>query len=283
MASSHRADRRPVVWDILMGEGSTLLLNPDWTDDYVQARSRGVRLSPRDRVTLGSRGDTGDAYGVSPLSPEPSIGTVLSYESAGAERYSDEGPRIVTPLRPPKKQRSGQRRVEVPENSPTETAGRTIGMPHATDRSKRIANERAAVARPDSGGGLSRYFGILASQAGLAGPQQVNGAALAKNLTSWMSDGQNPDTPAVIRAMMEAFFATPKPRSDRPLWRRFLAEAPALRVAHAKAQPIDYRAAEARDLEQARIDAARGDIRAQKLIDGEDKPWRTWARNQERA
>jgi hypothetical protein len=204
----------------------------------------------------------------------------VSYESADAE--SEHAQRVI-PIGRQRRPRSGQRRVEVLENSPTETAGRTIGIPHATDRSRRIANERAAIARPDSGGGLAKHFGILASQAGLAGPQQVNGAALAKNLTAWMSDGQNPDTPEAIRAMMDQFFATPKPRSDRPLWRRFLTEAPQLRAAHAKAQPIDYRAAEARDLEQARIDAARGDIRAQKLIDGEDKPWRTWQRQQARA
>lgn len=209
----------------------------------------------------------------------------FSYESAGAERYSDEGrqsgtPNVVTPLKRERKPRSGMRRMEVPENSPVDSGGRTIGIPNATDRSRRVATERAAIARPNSGGGLARTFGILASQSGQSGPQQVNGAALARSLTAWMGDAQNPDTPEAIRVMMERFFASPRPRSDRPLWRQFLAEAPQLRSAVAKDAPIDYRAAEARDLEQARRDAARGDVRAQKLIDGEDKPWRTWQQSE---
>lgn len=261
----------PVVWNLRMSSSGMLLEHPDLVGSGVT--SRGDRLTP-----LDSRGDIHDNLGVTPTSPKPYVREPsLSYESAFAE---SEQPNHVVPLKRQPRRKSGQRRMEVPENSPVDSGGRTIGIPNATDRSRRVATERAAIARPNSGGGLARTFGILASQSGQSGPQQVNGAALARSLTAWMGDAQNPDTPEAIRVMMERFFASPRPRSDRPLWRQFLAEAPQLRSAVAKDAPIDYRAAEARDLEQARRDAARGDVRAQKLIDGEDKPWRTWQQSE---
>lgn len=248
--------------EAVQGDVGQDLLDPD--DDRATVGSRGAG-SP----TVRSRG-VRETAGKRVRTRQEEL---VSYESAGAESEGRPMLRSVSPVtnRQPRK-RSGARRVDVPTDSPLDT-GQVVGMRGTTDKAVRARARRQTIARPDSGGGLAAEFGQRATEAGLSGPQQVNGAALARSLTAWTQHDTNPDTPAGVRSMFDAFFESPGGSEDYPLWRRFLQEAPRLRNAGRKSEPVDYAAARENDREWLEAAAARGDIRAEKALSGENMPW----------
>lgn len=272
-----RADRRPVVWDLPMGANRTVLARPDLgveSSTDVQERPRGVKMTPRSPDNSSPRGVKSSANGVSPVTGEPYKREPSFLTSQRGALSSPENPDSVqlvsSDKRPPRK-RSGSLRNVVAEEGPD--TGRVVGKRGSTERAIRTHEARRTISRPNSGGGLAAEFGQRASEAGISGPQEVNGAALARSLTRWMGDGNNPDTPERIRSMMDAFFEKPGGSEDYPLWRRFLSEAPKLRNTERKSEPYDYAAASEREHERIKRDAARGDIRAQMELSGENRPW----------
>lgn len=261
------ANRRPVVWNLRMGVGRVLLNHPDLVDE--DPESWGDNLAP-----LTSRGDIHDSSGVTPTSPkpykrEPSFLTNRRGAPSSPEN-KDSIRRVSTEPRPPRK-RSGMRRVVSAEEGPD--SGRVVGKRGTTEKAIRTHEARRAISRPNSGGGLAAEFGQRASEAGLSGPQEINGQALARNLTRWMHESNNPDSPDDIRAMMDEFFERPGGSEDYPLWRRFLSEAPKLRNTRRKTEPYDYQAAAERDRKWIEKAAASGDVRAQMELSGENRPW----------
>lgn len=259
---NYRGGYRSVVYDIPMGVGAPMR-PPVNTDDEV---CQSV-------IAEDGRGDTGVAGGMTPVADEPPREPPFLTSQRGA-LSSPENPDSVqlvsSDKRPPRK-RSGSLRNVVAEEGPD--TGRVVGKRGSTERAIRTHEARRTISRPNSGGGLAAEFGQRASEAGISGPQEVNGAALARSLTRWMGDGNNPDTPERIRSMMDAFFEKPGGSEDYPLWRRFLSEAPKLRNTERKSEPYDYAAASEREHERIKRDAARGDIRAQMELSGENRPW----------
>lgn len=271
-----RADRRPVVWDLPIGEMS-LANVPGHTrksrPDTVTGRGEDVRPVTHD-MTPVSRPDMGSEHDLSPVSEETSIREPSFLTSQRGALSSPENPDSVqlvsSDKRPPRKRTGSLRNVVADEGPGT---GRVVGKRGSTERAIRTHAARRTISRPNSGGGLAAEFGQRASEAGISGPQEVNGPALARSLTRWMGDGNNPDTPERIRSMMDAFFEKPGGSEDYPLWRRFLSEAPKLRNTERKSEPYDYAAASEREHERIKRDAAHGDVRAQMELSGENRPW----------
>lgn len=194
----------------------------------------------------------------------------FSYESAGAEGV-DRLPHRVQPTSRPTKKSTGPRRIVPAEESPG--TSRTVGIPTSTERVRHTKAAREAISRPDSGGGLAAEFGQRVSEAGLSGPQAVNGPALARRLTDWMQAPNNPDTPERIRAMFDRFFEKPGGSEDYPLWRRFLSDGPRLRSTERKAAPTDWAQAQVNHRQWLEERAAAGDIRAENALSGANRPW----------
>lgn len=265
-----RADRRPVVWDLAMGvDGS--ILDKDYLANDID--SRGVNLNPRNRSTQEPRGVKSGSHGGSPVTYKPSEepSQDLTSRLAPSELTGSTQPHRVTPTSRPPKKSTGPRRISPAEESPG--TGRTVGIQTTTERVRHTKAARESISRPDSGGGLAAEFGQRAREAGLSGPQAVNGPALARSLTAWMRADNNPDTPERIRSMFDRFFAKPGGNEDYPLWRRFLSDGPRLRSTERKVEPTDWAQAQVNQQKWLEDRAAAGDIRAENALSGANRPW----------
>lgn len=272
-----RGDQRANEWKLRGGYRPVVYDLPMEPEDYLRpaelAALRGDNLTP----LKAGRGDTGVEGGVTPVADKPSLDpSVVSYESADADRVTRlQDPIRIQPSteRQVKKRSTGPRRVVPAEESPT--GSRTVGIRTSTERVRITRESRESISRPNSGGGLAKEFGQRAAEAKLTGPQQLNGAALARSLTRWMSEGNNPDSPDRIRSMFDRFFENPGGSEEYPLWRRFLSEAPKLRNIERRTAPTDWAQAEINQRKYLEVQAAAGDIRAENALSGANKPWLT--------
>lgn len=266
----YRSDRRPIVYNIPMG--------PD-APRRGGTSERGDNLTPREMTSQsGLRGDMDGTHGGTPVSAKPKTKPLVLKRDTQPEADVCEEREEPVRVQPSDRVRRARpaRRLVAESDDPTPGESRLIGSSATSHRARVKKEQQEAIRNPKSAIGLAQEFARRVREEGLDGPQELDQGALARNIRRWMDQG---DTPEKVQSMFDKFFANPgTTENGYVVWRRFVFEGPKLRagVNTSTGHGIDYAATEQQHQEQLKLDAARGDIRAQNALDGKNRPWLTY-------